>query len=253
MPVINFLSDVCAFFTHYFYISGDVLYLGDMLLDAGSETLDEFDYFDAGYEAMNAVSQIKSQWTTFQAVEDFVDEVRTAKYIKSIPNSVIASIYSVSSGTADGTEIKKLIDSGATFSTDGVVIGDVAQNTTDNTSSVIVAVSETAIELQDDIFVSGETYVVGPSFPYGQEINVTPYHDTKSNVTTALQNILAVLSKSVGQITIPLSTSLPDPGKKITFTDDQLVVDTTTWIRARSLSYDFENEEVIIKGEGVIT
>jgi len=253
-PLIDFMSDISAFFTHYFYIKNSVLTLGDMLLDNGTETLDEFDYFTAQYNAAEAVSQIKASWTTHEAENGFVDEVRTARYIKAIQNTVIESLHTASSGTTDGAITAQLVDSGATFSTDGVKAGDVAQNTTDDTSAVVLAVlSETALELDNDIFVSGETYVVGPSFPYGQELNIEPYHDTKSNVSAALVNILTILNKDVAEIRIPISTTLPDPGKKMTFSDTQMIVDTSTWIRARILTYDFTSEEIVVRGEGVIS
>ena len=256
-PTIDFLSDICAFFTHYFYIDpySSTLHLGDMLLDAGTNTLDEYEYFDASYASHEPISQVKAEWVTRAAFQGAVnnDDTNLAKYVKDTKCVVIASTYTVDSGTADGTSANQLVDSGATFLSIGVEIGHVAQNTTDNTSSVVIAVSEGALELEDDIFVSGDTYVVGPSYPYGQEISVTPYHDSKSVVATALQNILAVLTKNTADIRIPISDSLPTPGTKITFTDSQMVVSTTTYIWARSLSYDFENEEVVISGEGVIS
>ena len=77
------------------------------------------------------------------------------------------------------------------------------------------------------------------------------YHDTKSNVLDALTNILTVLNYTTAEIRMPITSSLPDPGKKLTFSDTQLITDISTYIRARILSYDFNNEEIIISGEGV--
>lgn len=254
MPLIDFLSDICAFFTHWFYIKSGILYLGDMLLDNGSDTFDENEYFfTVSYGTQPRVSQIKCRWTVTESYEGYRDDNVTAyKGLKDKQYSVIESLYSLSSGTADGTQTGKLINSGATFSSDGVEVGHVARNTIDDTETTVVAVSETALELEDDIFVSGESYVVGPSYPNAQDVEIEPYHDTKSNISTALQNILSVLSKDIADITIPMNATLPVPGKKITFTDDVMVVDTTIWIRARTLQYDFENEKVMISGEGVI-
>ena len=254
-PLIDFMSDICAFFTHYFFIRNDTLTFGDMLLDNGLETLNEFDYFDSvQYSAANAISQIKASWATHIAENGFVDEIRTARYIKEIKNAVVESLHTLSSGTADGTANLHLIDSGATFITDGVKAGDVAQNTTDDTNTTVLSVpSETSLELDSDIFISGEDYLVGPSFPYGKELNIKPYHDIKSNVSAALVNILTVLNKDIAEIRIPISATLPDPGKKLTFTDTQMIVDTSAWIRARILTYDFSNEEIIISGEGIIS
>ena len=253
MPVVDFLSEVCAFFSHYFFIKADILYLGDMFKDRGSETLDEFDYFSANYSSPQPIRQIDAAWDTRESDRLNVDNdfSVTTSFVRTIKNRVVESLYNVSSGTTDDTGARKLMDSAATFSDDGIRIGDVAQNTDDNTSSTVVAVNQTWLELQDDIFTSGENYIVGPSFPYGQDINFTPYHDSVANVQTALQHILGTLTKIQGEIRLPISATLPDPGKKLTWGDEILVVDTETWIRARRLSFDFESEEIVITGEGV--
>jgi hypothetical protein len=252
MPVIDFMSNLCAFFTHYFYIKEDVMYLGDMLLDNGTDTADEFDYFDATYTAGEPTSQVSSSWTTYEAENGFVDEVRTARFIKTIENTVVKSIHALSTGTTDSTSSFRLIDSSATFITDLVELGHVAQNTTDGTSTTITSVnSETSLTMKDDIFITGEEYTVGPSYPYGKEISVTPYHDTKSNVLAALTNILAVLNYNTIEIKMPITATLPEPGERLTFTDTQLLTDVSTYIRVRMLTYNFNNEEIILSGEGV--
>ena len=222
-----------------------------MLLNNGTDTADEFDYFDAKYTTNESTSQLSASWTTHIAENGFVDEVRTARYIKDIENTVVLNIHAVSLGTTDSTTSFRLTDSTASFVTDGVQIGDVAQNTTDVTSTVITEVAETSLTLEEDIFVSGETYVVGPSYPYGKEMSVTPYHDTKSNVLAALTNILTVLNKTTAEIRMPITSTLPDPGKRLTFSDTQLITNISTYLRARTLIYDFNNEEIIVTGEGV--
>jgi len=253
MPIIDFMSDICAFFTHYFYIKSNILYLGDMLLDNGSTTLDEYGYFTASYSVNDAISQIVAKWVTHKAVEERVVGGGSAVYVKDIENAVAESLYTIDSGTTTGTDPNYLVDSGAAFIGIGVLVGQVVMNTTDDTSSVIISVSGTRLEIEDDIFVSGDDYRIGPSFPYGQDLDLTPYHDIKNNVSAALQNILSVMSKNTADITIPVSSSLPDPGTKITFTDTRMVSGVSTYIRARTISYDFENYQVIITGEGVIT
>lgn len=67
----------------------------------------------------------------------------------------------VTSGTADGASDKKLINSGDTFTTDAVVAGDIAVNTTDGTTCVIKGVdSETQLDLWADIFSNGDVYEI---------------------------------------------------------------------------------------------
>jgi hypothetical protein len=66
-----------------------------------------------------------------------------------------------SEGTTDGTTANKLVDSTATFATDGVIVGAMVKNTTDNTYANVTAVdSETQITLDADIFISGEDYII---------------------------------------------------------------------------------------------
>lgn len=69
----------------------------------------------------------------------------------------------VSSGTATGTTADHLIDSGADFVADAVAVDMMVFNTTDDTNSAVAVVtSGTDLELDDDIFVSGEDYTISP-------------------------------------------------------------------------------------------
>lgn len=75
---------------------------------------------------------------------------------------LVAEGTPVSSGTTDGTTASKLVDSGATFQTDGVAIGDWVYNSTDDTNAVVTAVdSETQLSISADIMATGEDYTVG--------------------------------------------------------------------------------------------
>ena len=91
------------------------------------------------------------------------------------------------------------------------------------------------------------------SFPYGRELSFTQYHDTGANVDTALDDILTIWHKPRTRFGIPLLGSLPTPGAKLTWTDTAQGQDTDMEIVARTIAYDFNNEEVIIDGEGAIS
>ena len=66
------------------------------------------------------------------------------------------------SDTTDGTTANKLVDTGADFVTDGIVAGQFAYNSTDDTYSIITAVDDlNTLSLERDIFVSGELYDIG--------------------------------------------------------------------------------------------
>jgi uncharacterized phage protein gp47/JayE len=81
---------------------------------------------------------------------------------EEITGSEIASNYGKLIGTIDSISSGKLIDSGATFQTSGVQVGDVVKNTTQNTETTVSAVdSETQISLSSDIFTQiGESYEI---------------------------------------------------------------------------------------------
>ncbi len=65
------------------------------------------------------------------------------------------------SGAATSTVADELNDTAATFVTNGVQVGDIVYNTTDDTSATITVVdSETVLTLSANIMANTETYVV---------------------------------------------------------------------------------------------
>ncbi len=156
---INLLSDICAFFTHCFYIQDGTLYLVDMLGDAGSQSITEFDFFPSTYE----------------------DPVPLAMAMTS-------------------------------------------------------------------------NYKRFSSYAYGSDLSLsTEYADTQVRIEAALDNIITVSSRSRCRLRVPFIGSLPTPGKKLSWTDTSLGQDMDAYIRARTLTYDFLSEEVIIEGEGELS
>ena len=106
-------------------------------------------------------------------------------------------------------------------------------------------VSSVRAEVDDDT-----NYSRYSSYPYGEELDTTPYHTTEENINTALDDMLTIFHMPRANLEMPLLGSLPVPGKKISWTDTSLGQSTTVWIRARTIQYDFENEKVLIEGEG---
>jgi len=67
----------------------------------------------------------------------------------------------VSDGTATMTKANKLVDSNASFETDGVAVNDYISNDTDATNTTVVSVdSETQLTIASDIFTNGEDYTI---------------------------------------------------------------------------------------------
>ena len=256
--VTDFLSELCAGFSHFAYIDYDLdtFFLGDMLIDAGTEAAkDAFDYFDIDYLTQDAINKLMAAYTVREVDMLNVDTGFTSatSYIKERKEQVVESQYTVSSGTADGTTANKLVDSGATFLTDGIKAGHVAFNADDDTSTDVLAVAEGELTLADDIFVSGDDYYVGPAFPYGLDKEIVIHTDQRSEIVTALQNIWSILTKKVVELRVPITASMPNFGKKIQTTDPIPIVETSSWFRVRRQTYDISADEIILKGEGVIS
>lgn len=154
---IDLASDIAAFYSHCFYIVGDTAYLVDMLLNSGTTTYTEFDFFPSQYEYLEPVAVARAgAFSQFSA------------------------------------------------------------------------------------------------YPYGKELTVTQHHDTEANVNVCLNNIMAVWHKPRARFRVPLIGSIPTPGAKLSWTDTAQGQDTDMWICARTIAYDFDNEEAIIDGEGAI-
>jgi len=67
------------------------------------------------------------------------------------------------SGINTSVIANKLVDSGATFATQSVQVGDLVQNTTDSTTALVTVIdNETTLTLDTDIFTAGsKAYTVG--------------------------------------------------------------------------------------------
>lgn len=101
-------------------------------------------------------------------------------------------------------------------------------------------------------FIAEEDHeVVEKLYDYGNEINITPYHDDENRVTSALVCMRSIYELDYVTVPIPIDGSLPVPGENLSWTDSSLIADMPGFIRARSISYDFVNHEAIVEGDGV--
>jgi len=182
--ILDFLSDLCAFFTHLFYIDSSGLHLVDMKLDNGSSIYTEFEYMPSAYEYAPPVSLFSSEWTERE------------------PGEWVAS--GGGAPTAAAVYVKE----------------------------TVMSTSKTS------------------SYAYGSEEQIEPYQATESDITTALTDIESFIHKPGCNLKIPLAGSLPSPGEKLSWTDTSLGQSTDIWIRARTIKYNFNDEEIIIEGEG---
>jgi len=102
-----------------------------------------------------------------------------------------------SSGTTDSASSRKLIDSGATFDSDGVLKGHRVRNTVDNTYADVLSVdSETQLTLSKNIITSGETYEVSDGFiqdsrPDGTAFPVMSFSQNDKPVIESIEDLSA--------------------------------------------------------------
>ncbi len=106
--------------------------------------------------------------------------------------------------------------------------------------------------------ISGEdTWApVTTSYPYGREMSFQKYHNTESNATDALNDILAVLQKANATLNIPLGrlgSSLPKIGEALSWTDDDLYTGLDVTVRARKIVFNLLDGYCEITGEGGIS
>jgi hypothetical protein len=100
---------------------------------------------------------------------------------------------------------------------------------------------------------SGTQYQVESAYSYGSTESVQSYHTTKTNIETALADLLATVNAPRISFDMPMiAGNFPHLGEKIIIPDKANVKDLSSWIRARKLSYDFMNDCIKIEGEGAI-
>ena len=153
------------------------------------------------------------------------------------------------SGTTTSTTANKLVDSTKTFTTT-ILVGDVVNNTTDNTSAIVLSIdSDTTISLSIDIMQSGENYNIGRISPYGNVTSPAPYitdilwgysadgdFESKTDVTPATGNYSPVLTKPLVFYAIQ-ETGL-SLGTGIKWISDGTPVDITQYYRPSNTNED---------------
>jgi hypothetical protein len=96
-PTVDFLSNLCAFFTHLFYIKSDTLVLVDMYKDNGSRTLTEYQFFASPtYSKPIPLKKITAAWQTFSAETGFINDNYgggQSHYIKTNDHEIEELLY----------------------------------------------------------------------------------------------------------------------------------------------------------------
>jgi hypothetical protein len=126
--------------------------------DTGKATLGTVDY-GASVPADAALSGYRPHYFELRDMRTAIESV-AVNYYKP-----------VTFGVTDGTTTSKLVDAGSSFTTI-VTVGDIVLNTTDGTATTVSAIdSDTVLSLADDIFVSGEIYIIKTNLVVSGSVN----------------------------------------------------------------------------------
>ena len=96
-------------------------------------------------------------------------------------------------------------------------------------------------------------YHVDGSYSYGTEFTVSPVcHDTQANIDAALNDIKTLIEQPRAEVKTKVGTSV-DLAKKITVTDESMGQSITAWLRAHTMTWNIDDEELIAEGAGGIS
>ncbi len=199
-----------------------------------------FDYIEHRFVAQHsdAVFRISIGTGSGTAVNAYFDDVILYE-MDSENTEMTIPTGTTSTGTATTDTTNKLVDTGATFQTDGVQVGDLAYNTTDELYAKVTAVdSETSLSLDSDAFPDGnENYEVGPNYGTGSDyraylfIYVTAY--TEKGAATG--DVASISDYGFGPVRLTDIFDVPPEDRRI----DRIYIYRTSSSGAGTTTYRF--------------
>lgn len=106
-PTVDLLSNVCASFSHLYYIKSDALVLVDMFKDNGSRTLTEYQFFKSPqYSKVNPLKKLTANWETREATVGFVNNDTSGAqlhYVEATQHEIEEPLYAY--GNENNVEI----------------------------------------------------------------------------------------------------------------------------------------------------
>lgn len=83
------------------------------------------------------------------------------------------------------------------------------------------------------------------------EMSIEPYSLIRSDINGAINDILTSIHSDPMRLVMPLDDDPPLLGEKISLTDTRLHTNVFTWIRTRSIQFDYVNHLITVEGEGL--
>ena len=96
---------------------------------------------------------------------------------------------------------------------------------------------------------------VPSAYAYGDELTVEVYNSDKATIDAKLQIIMDALHDEWPEISMPVGSSIPPPGKQLTVTDNSGPGSVTATIKVREYRIDLNMDrlECVVRGEGTIS
>ncbi len=90
------------------------------------------------------------------------------------------------------------------------------------------------------------------SWPYGREVSVSPVFNTSdtAEITTGLERIRQILEAPLLTLKAPITATVPKFGQRVSWTDSSQWSPLSAWMRVRSIVWDFDRAQVVLRGEG---
>lgn len=128
-------------------------------------------------------------------------------------NRVICYTNKLTSGTADGTESNRLVDSTVDFTTLGISVGDIASNTSTKVTTTVTGVFTTYLTVEDDIFASTNTYAVydADKFVEAEKVNQSKISILRNSLLTSPSLQFPAYTEE-GNLMSVFPTSIQDQG-----------------------------------------
>ena len=239
----------------------ETLFVGNCHLASINRTGVAYDFYGTQYENSAMISSGESFNDDLDTVAAWFCHVDRLDLTLDTTYSRASSPTVVHTTSSDQIALKLFADIAAFFSHCFYIVGStlyLIDMLLDNGSSTITEFDFMPSDYYTNAplaqVVGQETeYTQESAYEYGQTKEIMEYCTNQAQVETALSNILAISNKSGCRLRMPFTGDIPLIGEKISWTDTSLGMDTDVYIRCRAVQYNFDSEEVIIEGEGVLT
>jgi hypothetical protein len=201
-------------------------------------------HLNLSYDSSLATAFTASFWATSQeTLVAFLD--RLAAYANHLFYIVNETLYLVDIASDNGTLALTEFDFFPASITFAAPVATLKTNWTDRTA-VEDSTGKHIMETPQEVSVVGV-------HPYGNAETIDSFQTDKALVSTALTRVLSSMAASRWETSIPLQSTFPLPGLKITAVDASMGQNVNVLIHATDIEYDFENCEVKIAGPGTVS